>query len=130
MQLALHLPYLEAVTANSRKNVNKLYKRLAVVDFCLATRSALQVKRLFYDEHNPLAKWLAGRADSFTVSIETNCRISTTYARKANVCTILCRKQLINRAKKTGFVPPGSYGMEADKNGVWNWLWYGSENRA
>jgi hypothetical protein len=34
------------------------------------------------------------------------------------------------QSQKTGFVPPDGYGIEADKNGAWNWLWYGSENRA
>jgi len=27
------------------------------------------------------------------------------------------------QSQKTGFVPPDGYGIEADKNGAWDWLW-------
>jgi hypothetical protein len=77
-----------------------------------------------------LAKWLAGRADSFNVSIETELQNLDNVREESARLYDSLQEAVDQQSQKTGFVPPGGYGMEADKNGVWNWLWYGSENRA
>jgi hypothetical protein len=57
---------------------------------------------------------------SFSVSIETELQnLDNVREQSARLYDSL-QQAVDQQIQKTGFVPPDGYGMEADKNGVWN----------
>jgi hypothetical protein len=56
----------------------------------------------------------------FSVSIETELQnIENIAQQSARLCESL-QNVVDQQIQKTGFVPPNGYGIEGDKNGVWN----------
>src|SRR6266487_1334449 len=57
---------------------------------------------------------------SFSVSIETELQnLDNVLEESARLYDSL-QQAVDQQIQKTGFVPPNRYGMEAEKNGVWN----------
>jgi hypothetical protein len=57
---------------------------------------------------------------SFTVSIETELQ-NLDNVREASARLYESLQEAVDlQIQKTGFVPPDGYGMDADKNGIWN----------
>ena len=56
----------------------------------------------------------------FSVSIETELQNIDNIAHQSARLYESLQNVVDQQIQKTGFVPPNGYGMEADKNGVWN----------
>jgi hypothetical protein len=57
---------------------------------------------------------------SFSVSIETELQSLDNVREESAQLYDSLQKAVDQQIQKTGFVPPDGYGLEADKNGVWN----------
>jgi hypothetical protein len=57
---------------------------------------------------------------SFSVSIETELQNLDNVREESARLYDSLQQAVDQQIQKTGFVPPDGYGMEADKNGVWN----------
>ena len=57
---------------------------------------------------------------SFSVSIETELQNLDSVREESARLYDSLQQAVDQQIQKTGFVPPDGYGMEADKNGVWN----------
>ena len=57
---------------------------------------------------------------SFSISIETELQSLDNVREESARLYESLQEAVDQQIQKTGFVPPNGYGMEADKNGVWN----------
>ena len=57
---------------------------------------------------------------SFSVSIETELQNLDSVREESERLYDSLQQAVDQQIQKTGFVPPDGYGMEVDKNGVWN----------
>src|SRR5678815_6036941 len=57
---------------------------------------------------------------SFSVSIETELQNLDNVREESARLYDSLQQAVDQQIQKTGFVPPNGYGMEVDKNGVWN----------
>jgi hypothetical protein len=57
---------------------------------------------------------------SFSVSIETELQNLDSVREESARLYDSLQQAVDQQIQKTGFVPPNGYGMEVDKNGVWN----------